>query len=609
NPFVTSEVTLAVAVKLRSSIINLYFKDIQQLRDRLTFAGVYERLTTIASKVKLDEYPTSLALIEDLVQIIAVLERDYQSLFVDLVQDLILKIRMFNFYFAKLDIRQNSTIHKQVIAVMFKEHNVSFDYLSLSNEEKIALLKANLANLELITTQYQDPLVNEVLQTFKAIYQIQKNNGAAAIERYIISNTDSTASIFEVVFLIKLTNNYLSKIVQVPDDELIKLKVVPLFETIDDLKKAELIMEYLYSEPIYRQDLLQQQSMQTIMLGFSDGTKDGGYLRANWSIYLAKKKLTQVSHKHDIHVVFFDGRGGPPSRGGGNTYAFYHSLGTETEAREIQLTIQGQTISSNFGTTDSAIYNMEQLFTAGLVAKLFPSPTETLNAAQEELLEELAEVCYQAYLALRHDELFIPYLEEITPLKYLAAVNIGSRPAKRNSGNRLKLEDLRAIPFVGSWMQMQQNILGFYGLGIGMQSLINKNPTYLLKLQALYHDSLFFKTLINNAMESLYKSNFSISSHLAHDPKFGRFWHQLKDEHELAKTMLLLISGQSELLATDYVKRESINLRAKIKLPLLIIQQYALAKLRDPQLQDKEIWEKLITKSLAANVNASRNAI
>lgn len=654
NPYVVADTTLKVAKKLRSVILGLYFKDLKILQQKLTFDGVYDKIIRIANQVIEDNYSCAEDLINELEQIIVILNEKYQSMFVELVEYLILKIRLFNFYFAKLDIRQNSRIHCQVIHAMLEVRQVHANYSELDDAQKIELLKANLTNVSLINYEYQDDLITEVLATVSAIHTIQQENGLKAIERYIISNTTSLASIFEVIFLIELMNNYLQDGIANKNSTmdnslansnsanvtpLIMVEVVPLFETIDDLNNAPHIMEALYKDPLYQTRLVQQQYKQTIMLGFSDGTKDGGYLTANWAIYQAKKKLTQLSIKYNVEVVFFDGRGGPPSRGGGNTRDFYHALGANIANREIQLTIQGQTISSNFGTPDSAIFNLEQLFTSGISAKLYPAIVDSLTEEEEQLIALLAEECYSAYLELRQDKLFIAYLEEITPLKYLAAANVGSRPTKRNQDDRLKFEDLRAIPFVGAWTQMKQNILGYYGLGSGINKLLNQSDSFHQRLHLLYRNSLFFKTLIDNAMQSLSKSNFAISSHLEYDPKFGGFWCKLRDETVLTKEMLLNITGHDELLSMDAIGQQSIKLREKIVLPLVVIQQYALAKLRqtkqrldnnsleNAQLADDGvdivktvlppesiqehmvILEKLIKKSLAANINASRNSV
>lgn len=611
NPFVVADTTLKVASKLRSVILRLYFKDLKELSRKLTFEGVYDTIVNIANQIiKDNHYKCAEELINELENIIVVLHERYQGLFVHLVEYMILKIKLFNFYFVKLDIRQNSAIHEQVIHNMFHLLCIHSDYTGLSDNQKIELLKANIKNTALITHEYLDyPMISEVLKTVQAIYTVQRENGQGAIERYIISNTRSLANIFEVIFLVELTNNYLQKVKNVPIEELIQVEVVPLFETIDDLAHAHDVMEGLYKDSLYKSRLIKQHYKQTIMLGFSDGTKDGGYLMANWSIYRAKKTLTLLSDKYNVGVVFFDGRGGPPSRGGGNTRDFYHSLGVNIATREIQLTIQGQTISSNFGTSDSALFNLEQLFTSGLIAKLFPHSIESLDEDEEELIATLADECYAAYLELRHDEMFVPYLEEITPLKYLAATNVGSRPTKRNGDNKLKFEDLRAIPFVGAWTQMKQNILGYYGLGSGISQLMKRSPLYQEKLKLLYRESLFFKTLVDNAMQSLSKSNFAITRHLEFDTKFGKFWRKLRDESALTKDMLLHLTGHAELLSMDAVKQESINLREKIVLPLLVIQQYALAKLREGVAENASLLEKLVKKSLAANINASRNSV
>lgn len=606
NPYVTHDVTFAVAKRLRKVILRLYYKELRHLQERLTFDGVFEPMALIIRKIAQDQYIEASALIADLEHIRQVLIDTYHSLFISNVDTLIQKISLFNFYFVKLDIRQNSRIHGQVVDIIFKQHNVHPDYLSLSDNEKIALIKANLSNTLLLEVDPKNELVNEVFDTVKVIQKIQAINGSGAIERYIISNSESVANVFEVFLFISLYNTYLQ---QNNINQLIHVEIVPLFETIDDLENANTIMETLYQDLVYKEHLFKHNNKQTIMLGFSDGTKDGGYLMANWAIYQAKKNLSTLANKYGISVVFFDGRGGPPARGGGNTNEFYRSLGQNIESREIHLTIQGQTISSSFGTNDSATFNLEQLFTSGLIGKLFPSKAQTMSESEEKLIKQLASYAYEYYIELRDDPLFVPYLEEITPLRFLTEANIGSRPAKRNADGGLKFSDLRAIPFVGSWTQMKQNILGFYGLGYAIKYAITKDPTMSDRLKNLYNESLFFSALINNSMQSLAKSNFAITAYLAQDKKYGKFWQKIKDEADNTREMLLFISGHDTLLETETAKQESIKLRERIILPLLIIQQYAMMQLRDEKVPDKGIYEKLIKKSLAANINANRNSV
>ena len=210
------------------------------------------------------------------------------------------------------------------------------------------------------------------------------------------------------------------------------------------------------------------------MLGFSDGTKDGGYLMANWSIYKAKEELTAISRQHNVQVIFFDGRGGPPARGGGKTHKFYASMGHNISNNEIQLTIQGQTVSSNFGIIDAAQFNIEQLINAGISNDLFSNKDVTLSEKEEALLQELVEASYRSYKSLKEHPYLADYLLQVSPLRFYSETNIGSRPAKRGVSSGLSLKDLRAIPFAGSWSQLKQNVTGYYGVGAALKEMEKK---------------------------------------------------------------------------------------------------------------------------------------
>jgi phosphoenolpyruvate carboxylase len=192
---------------------------------------------------------------------------------------------------------------------------------------------------------------------------------------------------------------------------------------------------------------------------------------ANFSIFHAKQSLSAVSAKYNIDVVFFDGRGGPPARGGGKTHKFYASMGNEIANKEIELTVQGQTVSSNFGTIDAAQFNIEQLIHAGIGSSVFSDGSSTLSHQEQILLEQLAKESYTAYTALNSNPYFMDYLYHASPLRFYAETNIGSRPAKRGAGSKLTLQDLRAIPYVGAWSQMKQNVTGYYGVGSALQAM------------------------------------------------------------------------------------------------------------------------------------------
>jgi phosphoenolpyruvate carboxylase len=430
---------------------------------------------------------------------------------------------------------------------------------------------------------------------------IQSRNGELGSNRYIISNNESALNVMETLAMFGWCN-WKNPTVD----------IVPLFESVEDLKNANKVMEQLYTNSFYAKHLKNRGNKQTIMLGFSDGTKDGGYLMANWGIFKAKETITKVSRKYGIKVVFFDGRGGPPSRGGGKTNKFYASLSDKIDNHEIQLTIQGQTISSNFGTKDSCRFNLENLLNAGISNHFFNRDQNVLSDTDHKILDELSEIGYQKYLSFKNHPKFIPYLEKRSTLRFYAKTNIGSRPSKRNNDTGLNFADLRAIPFVGSWSQMKQNVPGFFGVGTALE-YFEKSGNWE-HVQTLFKTSIFFKTLLENSMMSIAKSHFNLTRYMQNDPEFGEFWNIIHDEYLLSKRMLLKIAGHTELMENYPDGKASIAMREEIVLPLLIIQQYALLQIFNLEKQEKinekllTIYEKLVIRSLFGNTNASRNS-
>lgn len=389
------------------------------------------------------------------------------------------------------------------------------------------------------------------------------------------------------------------------------LDVVPLFETIDDLKNAGTSMELLYQCENYKNHVAFRRKRQTVMLGFSDGTKDGGYLMANWSIFKAKEAISLTSRNYGLEVMFFDGRGGPPARGGGNAHMFYAALGKNIESKQIQMTVQGQTISSHYGNLDAAMHNLTHLLSAGIENNLFDNVTSELNMEQRQLIEALAQLSLKKYEALKNHELFLPFLEERSTLKYYGLANIGSRPSKRGSSTTLKFDDLRAIPFVGAWSQLKQNVPGFYGVGTALKA--QEEQGNLEACIALYKHSTFFKTLISNSMQSMSKTNFELTRYMQNDPKFGDFWSLIYNEFQLSKSMVLKISGLTGLLDDNPRSRMSIRMRERVVLPLLAVQQYALIAIqRAKETGDNTYisdYDNMVMRSLFGNINASRNSV
>lgn len=609
NPFVTTDITLKVARRLRHTLLKNYHKDFRELKRRLTFRDVTKSIAALENKVyksvlnpnKTPEFSAN-SLIVDLEKIKQIIIDKHQSLFVDKIEILIHKIKIFGLHFASLDIRQDSSVHDQIFESILEQYPklLPKDYILLTEKQKLKILSELDTNIEI--DENSDTIVSKTIGSMKAIKIIQEKNGEKSVNRYIISNTQNSLHVMKVFTMLKLST--------FPKE--LPVDVVPLFETVEDLKNAGSVMELLYTNHIYMNHLKFRNNKQTIMLGFSDGTKDGGYLMANWSIYKAKENLTAVARKYGIEVVFFDGRGGPPARGGGKTHQFYASLGKQIEHDEIQLTIQGQTISSKFGSLPSAQYNLEQLLSAGVENSIFYDRSNDISDTNRSVMNDLANLSYNAYVDFKNHPKFLPYLEKMSTLKYYGQTNIGSRPSKRNQTSSLVFSDLRAIPYVGSWSQLKQNVPGFYGVGTALKKY--EDDGTFDKVQKLYQDSDFFKALIENSMMSLTKSFFSLTSYMKNNKEFGEFWLQIFTEYKTTKRLLLKLTGQEELMENYPDSKASIESRDRIVLPLLTIQQYALQriqKLKESDTPDEKlikIYEKLVVRSLYGNINASRNS-
>ncbi|MCS5489993.1 phosphoenolpyruvate carboxylase [Algoriphagus limi] len=598
NPFVTHQTTMQVAERLKKWILRCYYRDLRKLRRRLTFKHVEEVMLRVERGIYVtlfEEKPvfhSAEQLIEELLLAREALIKHHDGLFLELLDQFILKVRIFGFHFAYMDVRQDSRKHDGLWDELMGIEKAEWDSEESGQIEQILALK-KLPKVE----AFKDEFHREMLLSIESIGHIQRENGEDALHRYIISNCQSAKHLLEVFQLAKLTLDQ--------ENTGLPLDIVPLFETVDDLAAAPEIMSFLYQLPVYQKHLEQRGNKQTIMLGFSDGTKDGGYLKANWSILRAKEELTRVSRENGITVVFFDGRGGPPARGGGNMHNFYASLGEQVENAEIQVTIQGQTISANYGKQASCTYNFEQLLSAGMENHLYSDEERNLSESQRTLIAELADSGYEAYKQFKNHPKFVPYLEHVTPLKYFGMTNIGSRPLKRGKSEGLKFEDLRAIPFVGSWAQMKQNIPGYYGVGAAISEMEEKGK--LKELKNLYQRSLFFRTLLGNSMQSLNKCFYPATAYLKKNPEYSQFWELMFEEYQRSIEAIKKVAEMDELMKDNPVIKTSISIREKIVLPLITIQQYAIQTMLEDG-KDKAVLQKLILRSMFGIINAARNA-
>lgn len=598
NPFVTAEITKNVADDLRLNLMKCYYNDLKSLQKKLTFKKVQGPLKELRNKLYSAMFNPAKSIsfqeiVDPLMTMRELLRNDYHGLYLGMLDHFIDKVKIFKTHFATLDIRQDHSKHILVVETILKNTGYIKESLDeLSEAELVNLLVKE--NIKADPDTYED-IVRDTLLNIQQLKEIQAKNGEDGCNRYIISNSEDIFSVLFVYGLFRWSGW---------QDNSITFDIIPLFETMKGMSEAEGVMQYLFDLPEYRSHLNQRNDSQTMMLGFSDGTKDGGYVKANWSILKTKEQLSKVCKKNHVKALFFDGRGGPPARGGGKTHRFYASQTKDIANHEIQLTIQGQTITSTYGTKEQFKHNSEQLLTAGLSNNLF-GKENVISKEHRKLLEELSELSFAKYDALKQHEMFISYLENRSTLKYYQKANIGSRPGKRGNKAKLTLSDLRAISFVGSWSQLKQNVPGYFGIGTAIKTI--RETGRLRELKKMYKEVPFFKALMHNSMMSLTKCYFELTSYMKEDEKYGEFWNILHKEYELSKEMLLLISGYDVLMENEAISRESIQIRENIVLPLLVIQQYALQRIGQNTTY-KELYEKIVTRSLYGNINASRNS-
>ena len=663
NPFVTADVTREVARLLKERVLERHLHTARQLARHLTFDGVHTKVQAIVSRLRttwlaaaddgadmgtkerlarIPPYASAAELQSELLELRALIIREHQSLFLDRLDDFIVKVHLFGFHFASLDLRQASdvffaTLRELVGNLGDLSYLRAADRLAISEAESaqdlpFELLERMLRSAEAAPAAVLaglSPLARDTLAVLGLVTDIQRSNGELGLHRVVISHTRGPEDPMVVLVLAAFAGLAARSA---------RLDIVPLFESIQDLEASEAIMGRLLESRAYREVLGGRANRQVVMMGFSDGTKDGGYLTANWSIRRAKRRLSHLGRSHGVRIIFFDGRGGPPARGGGNTHRFYRSRDSAIEQWETQLTIQGQTISSNFGSHDMARYHIEQLYTANIenlldegpweatsyppqsnaeassLALTRPSLTPEQDPPQEfiALIDELSALSMESYAKLRDNPLLLEFLAERSPLPLFEHLTNASRPASRRASQAIELESLRAIPFVATWSVLKIQISGFYGLGSALDHVIATGRE--ADLQRLYRSSRFFRALLDNTAMSLLKSRFDITAHLKRDERFSELWIQIRDEAARVERCILRITHQPWLLANDPLIRASIRYREGILLPLLVIVHDAFARYHDEVSQGNANTTKaaqarrMALKGIAAVINATRNA-
>jgi len=516
------------------------------------------------------------------------------------------QIELFGFHLASLEVRNHSGEHESAIAEILAKVNITADYQILSEKVKIAILNAVLQDprpLSLPRESYSEA-TREVIETFKVIKRAHDEFGSDAIPIYLISMTQSPSDILEVLVLAKEAGLYYLH----PDGHVTStLNISPLLETIDDLTAGQETMRALFEMPIYRHHLKLLGNKQEVMLGYSDGSKDGGTLTANWKLYQAQIEISQLASEYDIHIKFFHGRGGSLGRGGGPLNRSILSQPSQTVTSGIKITEQGEVLASRYLLSDIAMRSLEQAASTLIqtVVKALKISCDEKPVYQEQYwldtLNEIAEVSFKKYRALVfEDQDFFTYYCEVSPLNEIGALNIGSRPMRRQSAPTF--ENLRAIPWVFGWMQNRQLLPGWYAAGTGLHAFAEKDPRNLDMMRALYKEWPFFTAVIDNLHLALMKADMETAKAyipLASNQEAAkRIFDLILEEYEKTKEMVLLISEVSQLLDHYPRIKDSIHFRNPYVDPLNYLQVELLEALHADDVQDEALQKELLVQTL-----------
>ncbi|WP_445500887.1 phosphoenolpyruvate carboxylase [Microvirga sp. G4-2] len=481
-------------------------------------------------------------------------------------------VDVFGFHLASLDLRQNSDVHQRVVAELFEKAVPGTAYETLPEEKRVALLLEELRTPRLLTSpylEYSEETAKELAIVHEAA-EAHRRYGQAAVPNYVISKASDPSDILEVALLLKEAG------LLRPREGATAVNIIPLFETIADLRNCSRVMDALFALPDYMRLLRSRGQAQEVMLGYSDSNKDGGYLTSGWELYKAETELVDVFKRHGVGLRLFHGRGGSVGRGGGPSYQAILAQPGGAVQGAIRITEQGEVIAGKYSNPDLGRRNLEILAAATLEASLLHSDRSAPRDEYLKAMEELSESAYKAYRALVYEtEGFERYFWESTVIGEIAHLNIGSRPASRTNSRRI--EDLRAIPWVFGWAQCRLMLPGWYGFGSAVDAFLEKHPdTGLALLQEMYREWPFFQALLSNMDMVLAKSNIAIASRyskLVEDEALREaIFPRLRREWEDSIKTLLVIMEQQTLLDKNPLLARSIRNRFPYLDPLNHLQ-------------------------------------
>ena len=655
HPYVTSDVTEQTVIWLRQAALDLHLRACSELFDSLSISkqqfefpsSLEQRIETAQMRwdalqdvlheippneigrrwlaviqwrikqtadVKLDRpvvdgaYATAAELEADvLVLRDAVTDELFSNFLTDEIDVWLTRIRVFGFHLTRLDIRQDSRQYDTVIKELLQHAGVTDHAETLSETERQRLLVETLDRPLEFSLDRLSEQAREVLSLFNLLRKIVRAFGLQALGAHVISMTHAPSDVLSVFWLWKQAHRAGRRgTMDVP-----ALPIVPLFETIDDLRRGPEIFGNLLGIECYREYLRRQQNRQTIMLGYSDSTKDGGYLSACWSLYRAQQELDELATREGITLTFFHGRGGSLGRGGGPAARSILSLPRSTFHGSMRLTEQGEVLAERYDDPRIAHRHLEQLLWSSLIASGLPAAE--IPTAWTTVMEQMAETSFQAYRTLVEKPGFVEFFRQATPITEIEQLPIASRPSRRRGGN--SLSDLRAIPWVFSWTQSRVLIPAWFGLGTAMDSLLQAEDSAAL-LRDMYRDWPFFRATINNAELALAKTDLDIARRYAglaeRTPNKAEIEQTIAAEFEMAQRAILSVSDNKQLLDGIPWLQDSIRVRNRYIDPLSLIQIELLGAHQSlmqsgAETDDEELLQliRLSIKGIAAGMRTS----
>jgi phosphoenolpyruvate carboxylase len=640
NPFVTHEVMLNAAERQSALALDFYMGEVHRIGRRLSLTerlvdvddelavmaeaspdrapsradepyrraliGIYARLAATSQELghvirqrrpvgPSLPYSESGEFIRDLEVLIRSLKQHKSELLArGHLRDLRRAAEVFGFHLAPLDMRQHSNVHEQVVAELFKYALHRDDYGALSEAERMQWLLAEISSIRPLRSPFVDysAILQSEMSIFQTAAEIHRRFGRAALPNYIISKTDGISDMLEVALLLKEAG-----LLQPGDTPRLHVNIIPLFETIADLRKCGQVMDELFSIPYYRQLLDSRGNVQEVMLGYSDSNKDGGFLAANWELYKAETELTKVFAKHEVALRLFHGRGGTVGRGGGPSYQAILAQPPGSVNGQIRITEQGEVIGSKYADPEIGRRNLETLVAATVEATLLGhDPLGERAANYHQTMETLAGDALSAYRNLVYETPgFKRYFQESTPIREIAGLNIGSRPPSRKQSD--EIEDLRAIPWVFSWGVNRAMIPGWYGFGTAVEKFVERSGERegqsargLEFLQEMHRNWPFMQTLLSNMDMVLAKTDMGIASRYAElvsdtrlrNDVFGR----IQAEWDRSVKWLFAVTGRTELLQDNPTLARSIRNRTPYIDPLNHLQVELLRRYRSGDTAD-----------------------